>query len=298
MHDAPLRWLWYCSSIVALALAVSACGGDDREEGSTQTDTGPDVQEVVEDTSPGLDCDATPTAPGCVEPPAAALCSECNVDGDCGPSGKCIADARGTTFCSRQCGYFGDTQCPAEYYCRQFGNAATEFFCWPLNGVCEVDGKDCSPCLDTEGNTDCAAGLVCIEPLGDIRFCARPCEGDGTCPYSGMDCGHVDGLAGSLCLPKINGVATPKCGARPLEYCEPCKTAGQCKTGVCVDSPNIGQICSMPCDSDSACPSGTDCVHNNCVPPIAHGCQGFLSCFGVDCKVDEICYKGFCLAAP
>ena len=126
MHDAPLRWLWYCSSIVALALAVSACGGDDREEGSTQTDTGPDVQEVVEDTSPGLDCDATPTAPGCVEPPAAALCSECNVDGDCGPSGKCIADARGTTFCSRQCGYFGDTQCPAEYYCRQFGNAATD----------------------------------------------------------------------------------------------------------------------------------------------------------------------------
>lgn len=284
--------------IFALLAASSPGCKKDEEQGSTEdaasstSGTASTEETTADGTETGSDDGGTGTDVG----PAGDLCDACETDGECGASSKCVPDARGDGFCSRSCGYFGDSACPADYYCKQFGNNTTDFYCSPLEGLCVNDGQDCSPCR-TEGD-DCKPGLFCFEPLGDIAFCVRSCEGAGTCPSPGMECGHHDKVEGSICLPKISGVPTAKCGARPLAFCEPCTTAGQCQTGVCEESPNIGSICSKPCDGDTDCPSGTDCVHSVCVPPIAHGCQGFLSCLGVECDVDEICHKGFCMAAP
>ena len=297
MLDVPTRHPFFAITLVitALFLAPLGCNKEDAESGNTSTNPA-DSQSTEDVTEDSADpCLSDPTAPGCEPTGNGELCDACSADSDCGENGRCVADARGTTFCSFQCGYFGDNTCPNDYYCKQFGNSPLEFFCWPLVGVCEEDGLDCSPCKTTG---DCADDLVCIEPLGDILFCARPCEGDGTCPYSGTGCGHLDGFAGSLCLPIIDGAPTAKCGARPMDFCEPCRTNGQCKTGVCVDSPNIGSICSKSCSANDDCPSGTDCVQGACVPPIAHGCQGFLSCFGVECQSSEVCHRGFCIPAP
>jgi hypothetical protein len=302
----------YSLMLLSLLCSISllACSSDDEAEATATTTTGASTEgatDGVESTAgestagdtDGGTAEGTGDDSGGTEGgtgPLADLCSDCDNDGDCGAGGSCVKDARGETFCSRKCGYFGESACPDEYYCKQLGTSSNDFYCTPLDGICERDGQDCSPCRP--GQDDCETGLFCLEPLGGIGFCVRNCEGAGTCPFSGTECGHHESVEGSICLPKIDGVPTAKCGARPLNFCEPCSTQGQCSTGICVESGNIGQVCSKPCDGNNDCPSGTDCVQGNCVPPIAHGCQGFLSCLGVDCLGDEICHKGFCIDAP
>jgi len=262
-------------------------GDDTADTGDDTTDTGDDTTDTGSDTG------------GAVE-----LCSTCEKDSDCGTDWSCVEDSRGTKFCSRACGYFGDNICPEdEYYCKQLGTKATDFFCWPLDGVCEKDGLDCSPCR--VDNDTCADGLFCFEPLGGIGFCVRECEGEGTCPYPGMECGHHEKVTGSICLPQVDGDIVAKCGARPRAFCEPCTTMGSCETGVCAESANIGNVCSTGCEGNNDCPAGTFCVSSGvaepgkaCLPPKAYGCHGWLSCQGVDCKDNEVCHKGYCLLAP
>jgi len=282
----PRRLLFF--SVFLLVACGSSSEAEPVADGGAETTTTPS-EDVCD---PSTDDNSAPVAPG-------AMCAGCTTDADCGDGYDCLPDARGIGFCTSRCDYFGETICPRWFYCKQFGNTSLDFYCSPLAGVCESDGNDCSTC---ETDTDCNDGLICYEPLGDIRFCARPCEDNDDCPseYTSMACGSVidTTLTTSLCMPKELGIPTPKCGALPLGFCEPCETAGQCSTGLCVSSPNVGQVCSKPCESTSDCPSGTDCVQNACLPPVAYGCQGFLSCLGVTCIAGEECYRGFCLSGP
>ncbi len=285
------------TGVMLLASPIPGCGDSDPETGATDpvataTD-GSETTDGSEATDGGDDTDSTTGGLG----PLADLCTACEVDADCGAGGACVDDARGTKFCSRPCGYFGDNACDSEtYYCKQLGTNTTDFYCWPLDGVCENDGLDCAPCRPDTDN--CADGLFCFEPTGNIGFCVRECEGTGTCPYPNMECGHHEKIEGSICLPVIDGKTEAKCGARPRAFCEPCTTTGSCSTGMCVDSDNVGQVCSMPCDSKTDCPSGTFCVQGACLPPLGYTCQAWLSCQGVECQENEICLKGYCLPAP
>lgn len=282
---AVLCWVW-----------LGACSSDGK--GSITVDPGDAIDNDTPVTPRSADaCD--PSTDDQCEPGAdGLLCTPCVTDADC-EEGFCVEDARGVGFCSSRCDYFGDTICPRWYYCKQFGDTPKDFYCSPLSGVCEDDGSDCSSCKTDE---DCNEGLTCYEPLGDIRFCARPCSSNADCPeeYGKLACGEVDdeSVETPLCMPKILGVPTPKCGALPLGFCEPCETPGQCKTGLCVNSPNVGQVCSIHCTENTNCPSGTFCIQGSCLPPVAYGCQGFLSCLGVECPAGEDCYRGFCLDGP
>lgn len=276
-----------------LAALASACN-DDASEGST---IAPDTAAPVEDASskpPDVlkapDCDATPDDPKCKPP---KLCAACTSDADCG-TGSCQKDARGERFCTRKCAYFGEQECPDTTYCKQVGNTPEDFFCYPVDGVCNNDGLDCAKC---DADTDCQSGLSCFEAFGNIKYCARACGGDGTCPNDALTCTHVGDK--SLCLPPpAPGDDVGKCGALPLGFCEPCRNGFGCQSGLCLESPNIGEVCSRPCDATNGCPSGTDCVQGACVPPLANGCQGFLSCFSVKCPANKTCYHGFCIDPP
>ena len=275
---------------LSLLFTLSACKDDDPETGETQT-TGGDTG----DDDAGMDTEE-PDVPVTLGPQK-ALCAECKTDSDCGTGGVCVEDARGETFCSRPCGYFGETACPADYYCKQFGQTISEFYCWPFVGVCKADGLDCSPCT---ADSECGADHFCTPAsLGAIQFCARTCSGDGDCSFPNMECAHAEGLTGSICQPVVDGRPSLKCGARPLEFCEPCRTNGSCRSGVCFESENVGSFCSEACDSEDDCRPGTDCVGTGmCQPPLANGCQGFLSCFGVNCGPGEVCHRGNCIQAP
>lgn len=273
-------------------LPLPACGGDDEPGGVVEVVEGaPDVSQTETPEIAGPKCKPGVVTPEC---PTPTLCAPCGSDADCG-SGTCRQDARGAKFCTRKCGYFAESACDENYYCKQVGNSAEEFFCHPVAGVCVTDGLDCSPC-DPKDPASCAEGLTCHEPLGGLGFCTRPCPG-GTCDNPKFGCQH-DG-ADSLCFPLVNLQPKPKCGALPLGFCEPCRTDGACETGFCWDNENVGQFCSKHCESDDECPINTDCVQGGCQPPIAHGCQGFLACFGAEeCPKGQQCFHGFCIDPP
>ncbi len=296
----PMKYVRSLSILALLAillpLSMSGCGEDEDEAvilSPDLPDTG-NTEDSSEDEVAGPDCDATPDHPDCMSEP---LCSPCSSDTDCGGGDvRCVSNARGEKFCSLRCNYFGTDLCPERYYCRQMGTTPKDFYCYPLDGVCKRDGLDCAPCDD---DSQCKDELKCIEPLGGLGFCVRECVGDETtCPYDKMTCGHLDGFEGSMCLPQIGGQVINRCGALPLGFCEPCRTPGDCATGICVESENIGRVCSTGCDSTSNCPSGTFCTKGACLPPIAYQCQGFLSCYGVECAEGQSCHKGFCIDPP
>jgi hypothetical protein len=274
-------------SLFALTL-TSACKEDETESGSTGStnQTVTDTAQAAADTS-AADTGVDPATP-------AAICTPCDTDSDCG-AGKCAQDARGRGYCTRRCNYTGDLTCDAGSYCRQLGTTPNDFFCYPLEGVCAADGEDCAPC---NRDQDCKDPMKCIEPFAGVKFCARPCPGDKICPKANMACGETTLVQGEWCLPLVAGAPKAQCGALPLGFCESCRTNEECESGFCHESPNIGSLCSTECDSTNNCPSGTDCVQGACVPPIAYGCQGFLSCFGVDCPQGEICFRGFCIDEP
>jgi hypothetical protein len=282
--------------IFSLIVQVTACSSSNDEEiGSTDlldSTEASDADTAVQDHEITDPCDG----PEC-EP--APICSACEKDSDCG-AGTCIADVRAGNFCSRPCAFFGDSACDSPYYCRQFGDTAKDFYCYPLSGVCDPnDGLDCASC---ERNSDCNDPLICVYPEnGSQPFCGRPCEGDGTCPYATMDCGHIPNQSEeNICLPLIAGIPRPQCGGLPMGFCQPCHENGQCKTGSCFASGTIGKICTKACDSQEDCPTGTACppAKGVCLPPLAYGCQGFLTCLGVKCPSKQICYRGFCRDAP
>ena len=287
--------------LFSVLFTLTACSSTDSNEtdGGEQQDTmgstdgtTPDVEEA-EITNP---CDGPNAGPECQTAP---ICSDCKNDSDCG-TGKCINDVRGGTFCSRQCAFFGESACNSPYYCRQMGDTAKNFYCSPLSGVCDPkDGLDCAAC---ERNSDCEDPLVCIFPENSSQpFCGRPCMGDGTCPYASMDCGHLPNQSETnICLPLHAGIPKPQCGGLPMGFCQPCHEHGQCKTGYCYNSGTIGKVCTKACSSQEDCPTGTFCpsAKGVCLPPVAYGCQGFLTCLGVDCPDKQICFRGFCLDAP
>jgi len=281
---------------VLLSLMFYGCSSD-SSNGMT-TDEPDAVTSDTPITAPPEDACDPSTDDQCDPLGDGLLCTPCESNSDCA-DGECVEDARGVGFCSSRCDYFGETICPRWYYCKQFGDTPKDFFCSPLSGVCEDDGTDCSSC---KSDDDCDDGLFCYEPLGDIRFCVRSCASNADCPeqYSALACGDVEdeSVETPLCMPKALGVPTPKCGALPLGFCEPCGTPGQCATGLCINSPNVGQVCSSHCTKNQDCPAGTSCVQQACLPPLAYGCQGFLSCLGVNCPAGEECYHGFCLDGP
>jgi hypothetical protein len=285
------RRLFFTVLIAIVGVLLVSCGSSGTKSGTTVI---PDTKPAVEVEPPAGDTQECEDGDDSCDNPD--LCAACTNDSDCG-TGECKTDSRGLGFCTEQCDYFGSGACPRDFYCKQFGTTPQDFYCSPVTGTCAEDDQDCAAC---ESDSDCGNGLICYKTPSGVRFCARKCSGDGTCPaeYPNLSCGHVEGDSESYCFPKIGGLPSAKCGAYPLSFCEPCEEDSECDTGKCVASPNIGAVCSMSCGSTDECPPGTDCVHDACVPPIAYGCQGFLSCFGVECPTGHQCYHGFCFAAP
>lgn len=116
--------------------------------------------------------------------------------------------------------------------------------------------------LCTSGG-DCLSGL-CI-PAGDgsnNAFCTQECDSQA-CPQAD-DCVNVSG-AGSItkaCVPHTGGQG--KLGS-------PCTQNPECASGVCVEVPGTGTICSQRCDLQAQdCPQGYSCVNSSigglCIP--------------------------------
>jgi hypothetical protein len=133
----------------------------------------------------------------------------------------------------------------------------------------QVDDDDAEPGCCSGG---CRAGLSCDESSG---YCYE-CVGDGDC------------VAPATCDPDThtctgNGTTFEACSA-----CNPQNNGSECGTGGnCIVSGTTG-YCSRACGQNGAtCPSGFDCVSNECVPPL--GCTSYLAVYGASCFKDDTC---------
>jgi V8-like Glu-specific endopeptidase len=142
--------------------------------------------------------------------------------------------------------------------------------------------------LCTSG-TDCLSGL-CI-PAGDgsnDAFCTQGCDSD-PCPQAD-DCVNVNGAPGisKACVPNTGGQG--KLGTT-------CTQNPECASGICVEVPSKGTICSQRCDLQTQdCPTGYSCVSSSigglCIP--GGGAPPTKKNDGATCVADAECKSGIC----
>ena len=194
-------------------------------------------------------------------------CALCEFDSDC-TSGSCIPTPQGKrclSACTNQC-------CPRGFYCGDIKtDAGNKSLCMPIQGQCPQqackEDKDCpiqlvcsagqcvAPraaqlCAPCQTNKDCGDNSLCRHTSAG-RYCTQPCNNTYSCPY-GFQCEQI--VPGS-----------------PLQ---------------CV--PTDG-VCSLPCQKESDCPtgSGLTCVSSRCVPN--KGVEEGGSCTEGGCKDNLQC---------
>lgn len=300
----------------ALALAMSACGGDGggppgSPDGTTTVDTGGDATP-----DPG-GSDADPPDEGPSDPDTAA-CGGCPDHAICDTSGAspvCVCDEGyeddGAGECVDVDECAASDPCPDDRACENteggfvcdcepdvYGEECTE--------ACECVNGDCDDGLEGEGSCDCAAGWqgeLCDE---DIDECAgSPCD-QGTCVNGegSFTCVCDDGWSGALCdddidecdpNPCLGGVACTNligdfecaCPAGfggkicdvDIDEC----AAGPCLNGaICLDQVD-GFICECaPGWSGTTCDLNVDeCSPNPCEGGAA--CADLIADFACDC---------------
>ena len=228
------------------------------------------------------------------------FCNPCQVAEDCGKGAICLQGTGGQKYCTKACSQGKPTCAPASS-CRQYGSGVDDFACQPDFGSCSGDGNQCSPCA---GQADCAKGLEChyAASTGE-RFCAKVCTpgAAGACP-SGYSCTTPKSAKTSYCFKSVGKDSVPTCSKGDKGFCEPCNADYDCASGRCA-SKNGEKFCVAPtaCTGPKDCPYGgeaTFCVPSDkgmiCAPPLAWGCQGYLTCLAHACENGEVCVAGQC----
>lgn len=174
----------------------------------------------------------------------------CSAAGQCQTAcePQCTGKSCGSDGCGGTCG-----SCPNGGACNGTGE------CVPLNWACPdfyyADGSvcDCScgapdpDCAKVALTTGCPALTTCVKDSGlcSMAFCAS----DGDCKAPKACTGHYPaggGLRKGIC--QVPNPATKPVGA-------PCQSDLACASGVCA-----GGACRKPCQQDSHCGAGGQCV--------------------------------------
>ena len=102
------------------------------------------------------------------------------------------------------------------------------------------------PC---RSNADCISGFCIASPLGFL--CSQLCAQDEDCQdvAGPMTCSFVENFGAD----RIR-ICTPDEGS----LCQPCFRDDHCFGGQCILSPQ-GNVCSVSCGEDGACPDGAEC---------------------------------------
>ncbi|MDW8362112.1 MAG: S1 family peptidase, partial [Myxococcales bacterium] len=160
-------------------------------------------------------------------------------------------------------------------------------------GRAEVSGQYCTPnegcgglCVPgaagsgrlgarCERDTDCVA-FACVDPGDGVRRCLDRCEpGAGHCAQAEVCVGSSASCGACVEARRVVG---------PRGLGEPCTGDGECASGRCLEEP-ARRYCTVPCDTDVACPAGFHCRAGSCA-------YGPRSPTGRPCLVDEDCLTG------
>ena len=211
----------------------------------------------------------------------------------------CVADAEcDSEHCALPCEGYGTcapASCGTDAECAIAGAASTHCC---MGGVCNpIPGTSCGnqagpqgTICGSGGDSDCAAGLSCLNACVPTSFCAAGCSDDAECealnPALGCftvagkgkrcvadpekpgactldeDCRATNALA--ACAPRISydgSYVIKTCqetggSKRVGETCTEGARPPDCASGLCIDS-----ICSAACETDDhcTCPAGANC---------------------------------------
>jgi hypothetical protein len=256
-------------------LAVPADGGVDVRDGGPGVDVH-DGGPVAVDAHPSAD-GASPADLG-DHPDAGPGAIPCTYDTDCplpflcGHAGHCVP------------------QCVEDRDCRLAVGEVCQ------RGGCRAPG---GPCLE---QAECLPGELCrLRRCEPEPQCVRSAE----CP-DGQVC--LDGRCTTLEEPADAGVpvedaGSSTCAPRPGEYRDECHCAGQCQTGLCLDTGIVGRggSCTFHCGAAAPCPDldlclllgdGTSvCVAND----VGFSCRGAFECLFA-CLTDPATGSSACTA--
>jgi hypothetical protein len=294
------------AAILAIALALTACGNSKVQDGDTAvstqdgeadsgltdavanvdaasdgqtTDDGGDASQPSDGSSDSaVDVDINGSCPGGANCP-------CKGNTDC-DNNICLEVADGQR-CAIQC---GGGSCPGGFTCTAFtqGGGDAQYVCvqnW---------GRICEPC---DNSKLCSAALgneksVCIAYGGlEGSFCGALCAVDGDCPggYGCKDVTSIEGKAAKQCarLPDggghiqcpCDGNATAQklsttCNAAVVTggSCPGTRTCGSAGLGACTASPAAGELCDgvdNDCNGltdDVVCDDKNPCTDDACKP--------------------------------
>lgn len=244
---------------LALLLALPACGG--KQAASTNADDGDD-----DDTDGSED-------PTTTEEDESAS-NDQGMDTDAEDEGTTTQTSN--TFVPEVDGLNTNTCDPGLQDCPE-GEKCTGYVVQP--GYCCVDANKCvpvtgdkqlgDPCIRTEDNDDCDAGLFCMTVTSGST-------GDGVClafcDVATQDCGE-DGLPDATCI-AFNDGTLPLC----QDSCDPITQDCAGSLG-CYGVGNQGFVCSVPGFEDGAGNDGDECF-------TIQSCKPGLGCTNADVLSD------------
>lgn len=259
---------------------------------------------------PGEPTDVRCTEEGAIGPPVCpagtycreGLCQEgppglgepCDESGACGPGDRCFdpqsVGVPGMPLCSRPCCSSADCGVGTGLVCAVLGPGK---MCLPAEAWGRPDpgtlfaGEPCG------ADTDCRSG-VCSPEGG---HCVDACCSDAEC-----------GLFAGACRERGDGWTCEPAAGPALRYLEPCESADDCASGLCLDWPDGARRCAAPCCSSEECGElevGGAVLPILCVPlqrgaAIVHACalvtKGDASlAVGEPCDDPAQCRGGRCI---
>jgi hypothetical protein len=228
---------------LAVAVTVSACGGDARNRG---------LECATTCLRSGLVCDSATLS--CVPPPH-FICDPCATNADCGTGGTCVTEPDlGQSFCATPCNASGGCDAGGNT-CFALDEARTITGCYPTAATCVP--KSCTDEC-TEGATRCdGAGILTCAKWGERCFNWGKAAACG----SGQVC------AGDRCVSSCTDACTPgeiKCTDESISFTRTSyQTCFKASSGCYEFGPSVACETGRVCRSGSgcqACTSSTQCL--------------------------------------
>jgi len=284
-----------CVAVACFGTLFAACGGGDApprtsdagDLGVVDLGTG----DLGIDARVDLGVDAGPSE---FQP----TCQPCAVDGECGPTARCLALPTGERACVPTC----DRElpsCPRAFECTNASGGA--YACSPLAGSCCID-EDSDGYGDGIGCTglDCNDSDLEVNPASAERCNSIDDDCDGIVDDLASDCGAQE------CVETAAGGTFEEIGPGSC-------SAGACEPGIrttcalysCAGGGSEGVTCATSCtnatgtDDDTLCALTAHCETGACVDDVPSGgtCDEDTDCNAGHCDNGFCCTAGICCSA-
>ena len=276
-----LRRAALLSCLFPIALSSAAC-----DSGSADTTSGEASAATSEDATTGTGTGtATAEATTAEATTAEATTAETTLDGTADATDSADATTTDTTDggfvstdmimgCGTECDIWNPADCPTGEKCTAVAceigsNAWDTNVCRPVDGD-KNEGDDCMG-AGTDGNDDCAAGLMCwdADATTGLGTCISFCIGSPTapnCPNESQLCAQANDGTLPICLDECDPLSADCPQTDDLCIPNPGEPGFVCVLDASGGMSPYGTPCNGPNEDDNSCNQGLICIPSESVP--------------------------------